>query len=58
MAPNPPLRARTLVNCAGVQAPAVAGLMEGFPRMHIRWRTLPRDNYFTLEKTRAAVSSD
>ena len=32
---EPALRARTLVNCAGVQAPAVARLMEGFPPMHI-----------------------
>src|SRR5438105_8164686 len=32
---EPALRARTLVNCAGVQAPAVARLMEGFPPRHI-----------------------
>ena len=49
---EPALRARTLVNCAGVQAPAVARLMEGFPRMHIPVAYFAKGNYFTLN-TRA-----
>src|SRR4029077_10475307 len=46
---EPALRARTLVNCAGVQAPAVARLMEGFPPMHIPVAYFAKGNYFTLK---------
>jgi L-2-hydroxyglutarate oxidase LhgO len=49
---EPALRARTLVNCAGVQAPAVARLMEGFPPLHIPVAYFAKGNYFTLN-TRA-----
>src|ERR1700693_2291117 len=49
---DPALRARTLVNCAGVQAPAVARLMEGFPPTHIPVAYFAKGNYFTLN-TRA-----
>src|SRR3979411_76240 len=49
---EPALRARTLVNCAGVQAPAVAGPMAGFPPVHTPVAYLAQGNYFTL-KTRA-----
>ena len=45
---EPVLRARTLVNCAGVQAPAVARLMEGFPPLHIPVAYFAKGNYFTL----------
>ena len=49
---EPALRARTLVNCAGVQAPAVAHLMEGFPPPHIPVAYFAKGSYFTLN-TRA-----
>ena len=42
------VRARTLVNCAGVQAPAVARLMEGFPPAHIPVAYFAKGNYFAL----------
>src|SRR3979490_809718 len=42
------LRARTLVNCAGLQAPALARLMEGFPPEHIPVAYFAKGNYFTL----------
>ncbi|HUE47928.1 MAG TPA: NAD(P)/FAD-dependent oxidoreductase [Steroidobacteraceae bacterium] len=42
------LRARTLVNCAGLQAPAVARLMKGFPPLHIPVAHFAKGNYFTL----------
>jgi len=45
---EPALRARTLVNCAGVQAPALARLMEGFPPQHIPVAYFAKGNYFTL----------
>ena len=45
---EPALRARTLVNCAGVQAPALARLMEGFPPRHIPVAYFAKGNYFTL----------
>jgi L-2-hydroxyglutarate oxidase LhgO len=44
----PALRARTLLNCAGVQAPALARLMEGFPPEHIPVAYFVKGNYFTL----------
>jgi L-2-hydroxyglutarate oxidase LhgO len=49
---EPALRARTLVNCAGLQAPAVARLMEGFPQLHVPVAYFAKGNYFTLN-TRA-----
>ncbi|HEY0767205.1 MAG TPA: NAD(P)/FAD-dependent oxidoreductase [Steroidobacteraceae bacterium] len=49
---EPALRARLLANCAGVQAPAVARLMEGFPVAHIPVAYFAKGNYFTLN-TRA-----
>jgi L-2-hydroxyglutarate oxidase LhgO len=45
---EPALRARLLVNSAGVQAPAVARLMEGFPVAHIPAAYFSRGNYFAL----------
>jgi L-2-hydroxyglutarate oxidase LhgO len=44
----PALRARVLVNCAGVQAPQVARLIEGFPAAHVPQAYFARGNYFTL----------
>jgi L-2-hydroxyglutarate oxidase LhgO len=45
---EPALRARLLVNCAGVQAPALARLIEGFPAEHIPCAYLAKGSYFTL----------
>jgi L-2-hydroxyglutarate oxidase LhgO len=45
---EPALRARRLVNCAGVHAPAVARLMEGFPSAHIPAAYFSKGNYFAL----------
>ena len=44
----PALRARWLINSAGVQAPAVARLIEGFPAPHIPATFLCKGNYFAL----------
>ena len=44
----PALRARWLLNSAGVQAPAVARLIEGFPAQHIPAAFLCKGNYFSL----------
>jgi len=44
----PLLRARRLINSAGVQAPAVACLIEGFPREHIPATFYSKGNYFAL----------
>jgi L-2-hydroxyglutarate oxidase LhgO len=44
----PSLRARTLVNCGGVQAPAVARLIEGFPAAHLPRAWFAKGSYFTL----------
>ena len=52
---EPALRARALVNCAGVHAPAVARLMEGFPPAHIPTAWFAKGSYFTLN-TRAPFS--
>ena len=49
---EPALRARTLVNCAGLQAPAVARLMQGFPPAHIPRACFAKGSYFALN-TRA-----
>jgi L-2-hydroxyglutarate oxidase LhgO len=45
---EPALRTRLLVNCAGVQAPAVARLIEGFPSSHIPKAYFAKGSYFTL----------
>jgi L-2-hydroxyglutarate oxidase LhgO len=45
---EPALRARLLINCAGVHAPAVARLMEGFPAVHIPAAYFSKGNYFAL----------
>jgi len=44
----PGLRARRLINCAGVQAPAVALLIEGFPAEHVPPAFFSKGNYFAL----------
>jgi L-2-hydroxyglutarate oxidase LhgO len=45
---EPILRARTLINSAGIDAPHVAQLIEGFPAAHIPQSYLAKGNYFTL----------
>jgi len=45
---EPVLRARTLVNCAGLRAPEVARLMEGFPPEHIPTAYFAKGSYFAL----------
>ena len=44
----PALRARALVNSAGLSAPALARLMEGFPAERVPRAYLAKGNYFTL----------
>jgi L-2-hydroxyglutarate oxidase LhgO len=44
----PALRARLMVNSAGVQAPAVAQLIEGFPAPHIPKAYFAKGSYFSL----------
>jgi L-2-hydroxyglutarate oxidase LhgO len=44
----PALRARRLINCAGVHAPAVARLIAGFPAAHVPVAHFAKGNYFTL----------
>jgi L-2-hydroxyglutarate oxidase LhgO len=46
---EPELRTRRLINCAGVAAPSVASLMEGFPAAHVPTPYFAKGNYFTLE---------
>jgi len=43
-----PLRARLFVNCAGLNAPQLAGAMAGFPSQHVPRAWLAKGNYFTL----------
>lgn len=45
----PLLRARRLINSAGVEAPGVARLIEGFPAEHIPSAFYSKGNYFSLE---------
>jgi L-2-hydroxyglutarate oxidase LhgO len=45
---EPVLRARALINSAGIDAPRIAGLMEGFPAEHVPRRYFAKGNYFTL----------
>ncbi len=42
------VRARLLVNCAGLDAPALAGRIEGFPAAHVPRAWFAKGNYFTL----------
>jgi len=44
----PAVRARMLVNCAGLHAPRLAGAMEGFPAKHVPRAHLAKGSYFTL----------
>ena len=44
----PSLRTRLLINSAGVQAPAVARLIEGFPAEHIPPAFFAKGSYFSL----------
>jgi L-2-hydroxyglutarate oxidase LhgO len=46
---EPSLRARLLINCAGVEAPAVARLMEGLPGQHVPMAHLAKGSYFMLK---------
>jgi L-2-hydroxyglutarate oxidase LhgO len=45
---EPSLRARTVINSAGLYAPHVARLIEGFPAEHIPTSYFAKGNYFTL----------
>ncbi len=45
---GPSLRARTVINSAGLQAPHLARLIEGFPAAHIPTSYYAKGNYFTL----------
>jgi L-2-hydroxyglutarate oxidase LhgO len=47
-ADEPSLRARTVINSAGLYAPHVARLIEGFPAEHIPIPYFAKGNYFTL----------
>ena len=42
------LRAGLLINCAGVDAPQVAGRIAGFPAAHVPRAFFAKGNYFTL----------
>jgi L-2-hydroxyglutarate oxidase LhgO len=44
----PQLRARLVVNCAGIRAPALAQLIEGFPARHIPHAYFVKGSYFAL----------
>ncbi len=45
---EPILRARTIINSAGIDAPHVARLIEGFPAAHIPQAYLAKGHYFAL----------
>jgi L-2-hydroxyglutarate oxidase LhgO len=45
---EPALRTRCIVNCAGLQAPAVARLIDGFPAQCIPQSYFAKGSYFTL----------
>ena len=45
---QPALRARALINSAGIEAPRIAGLIEGFPAEHVPRAYFAKGNYFTL----------
>jgi L-2-hydroxyglutarate oxidase LhgO len=42
------LRAKLLVNCAGLGAPQLAGAIRGFPQQHVPRAWLAKGHYFTL----------
>jgi L-2-hydroxyglutarate oxidase LhgO len=42
------LRARLLINCAGLCAPELAGRIQGFPAEHVPRAYFAKGNYFTL----------
>jgi L-2-hydroxyglutarate oxidase LhgO len=44
----PTLRAKTVINSAGLRAPGVARLIEGFPAAHVPTPFFAKGNYFTL----------
>jgi L-2-hydroxyglutarate oxidase LhgO len=46
----PVLRANTIINSAGLQAPHVAGLIRGFPAEHIPTPYFAKGSYFTLAR--------
>ncbi len=45
---DPLLQARTVINCAGIDAPRMAGLMERVPPQHVPRAYFAKGNYFTL----------
>ncbi len=45
---EPSLRARCVVNAAGLHAPALARAIEGFPTQHVPTAYFAKGNYFTL----------
>jgi L-2-hydroxyglutarate oxidase LhgO len=47
---RPTLRARTVVNCAGLHAPEVAAAIEDFPAQHIPSAYYARGHYFSLAR--------
>ena len=46
--PQPLLKARWVVNCAGLHAPELARRIEGFPAAHVPRAWYAKGNYFTL----------
>ena len=51
------LHARTLVNSAGLSAPQVARLMEGFPPQRVPTAYFAKGSYFTLAAARRSGGS-
>jgi L-2-hydroxyglutarate oxidase LhgO len=45
---EPDLRASQVINCAGLDAPSMARLIEGFPSQHVPPAYLAKGSYFTL----------
>ncbi len=46
--PQPLLKARWVINCAGLHAPELARRIEGFPPQHVPQARYAKGNYFTL----------
>jgi L-2-hydroxyglutarate oxidase LhgO len=46
---EPTLHARHMVNCAGLYAPRLASVLDGFPSAHIAKAYFAKGNYFTLQ---------
>jgi len=46
---EPDLRTRTLINCAGLEAPGLARRMEGLPQERLPQAYFARGNYFALQ---------